>query len=232
MQRRSFLKTSLTASLAAAIPRLGFANSGTDALVKYRETIGLQLWTVRNQMKEDLTATLEAVVDAGYWQVELGNVTENIEVAKKARELGLKVTSAFINWNSICRPEQIKAGKAPSTDSIIDAAESLNLKHLVFGYIGKGSRETADHFKAHAAAANAFGEQCQKAGIQACYHNHAFEFGPIAGAKNGFEVFINEFDAKLMPFELDVFWATLGGYDPLKRSVDLRAACRRSTSRT
>lgn len=215
MQRRSFLQTSLTASLAAALPRLGFAKSGSDAVAKYRDTIGLQLWTVRNQMKEDLDATLKAVADAGYWQVELGNVTENVEVAKKSRELGLKVTSAFINWASLGKPEQVIAGKAPTTDEILEAATSLELKHLVFGYIGKGSRETADQFKAHAAAANSFGEQCQKAGVQLCYHNHAFEFGPIEGAKNGFEVFVDEFDSKLVPFELDVFWAAIGGYDPV-----------------
>lgn len=216
MQRRTFLQSSLAASLAAAFPRVGFANAASDAVTKYRDTLGLQLWTVRNQLAEDTKATLKAVADAGYWQVELGNVTENGDVARQARDLGLKVTSAFINWNSICRPEEIKSGKAPATKAILDAAKALELKHLVFGYIGKGSRESADQFKAHAASANKFGEQCQKAGIQLSYHNHSFEFGPISGAKNGFEIFVNEFDPKLVPFELDVFWAAIGGYDPVK----------------
>ena len=216
MHRRTFVQTSLAATLAAALPRLGLAKTGSDAAKKYFETIGLQLWTVRNQLAEDVDATLTAVADAGYWQVELGNVTENGEVATKARDLGLKVTSAFINWSSICQPKKVQAGKAPSTDQILEAAKALELKHLVFGYIGKGSRETADQFKAHAAAANTFGEQCQKAGVQLCYHNHSFEFGPIDGAKNGFEVFIEEFDPQLCPFELDVFWAAIGGYNPVK----------------
>lgn len=215
MRRRSFLQTSLAASLAATLPRVGFA-AESDAVAKYRKTIGLQLWTVRNQLAEDKVATLQAVKDAGYAQVELGNVTENVETATIARDLGLDVTSSFMNWATLGNPSQVEAGKAPSTDKVLETTKQLGLKHLVFGYIGRGHRETADHFKAHAAAANTFGEECKAAGIQLCYHNHSFEFGPINGAKNGFEVLVEEFDGDLCPFELDVFWAAIGGYDAVE----------------
>lgn len=222
MERRTFLQTSLAASLAAGIPSVVWGHPASAAVAKYRKTIGLQLWTVRNQLADDAQATLQAVADAGYWQAELGNVTENAENAKIARDVGLEVTSSFMNWATLGKPEDVKAGKAPSTEKVLDAAKSLGLKHLVFGYIGRGSRETADQFKAHAAAANAFGEKCQAAGIQLCYHNHSFEFAPIDGAKNGFEVFVDEFDEKLVPFELDVFWAAIGGYDPVATLARLK----------
>lgn len=181
------------------------------AETNYLKSIGLQLWTVRNQMEEDQQATLKAVADAGYRQVELMNVLGSIDIAKTARDLGLDVTSAFIDWQSVGNPD---ADGAPKFDEILDKARELKLKHLVFGYIGKGHRETANHFKGHAERANAAGEKCKAAGIQLCYHNHSFEFAPLENETTGFDIFVDEFDKDLVKFEVDVFWVKIGGRDP------------------
>ena len=93
---------------------------------------------------------------------------------------------------------------------------------MVFGYIGKGERETVDHFKRHADQANKAGEKCAKAGIQLCYHNHSFEFAKLNGGKTGWDVFVKEFDKKLVKFEVDVFWVKIGGLDPYKTLRQLK----------
>lgn len=186
---------------------------------KYLKTMGLQLWTVRNQMKEDEKATLKAVAKAGYKQVELMSTLKSDSIVKTAKDNGMKVTSAFIDWQSLGKPN---AKDAPSFDKILEKGKAIGVKHLVFGYIGKGERETVDHFKRHADVANKAGEKCLKAGIQLGYHNHSFEFAKLDGGKTGFEVLVKEFDPKLVKFELDVFWVKIGGLDPIKTLQSLK----------
>ena len=86
----------------------------------------------------------------------------------------------------------------------------------MFGYIGKGYRETADHFKRHAENANKAGEKCRKAGIQLCYHNHSFEFATLNGGRAGWDLLVDELDHELVKFEVDVFWVAIGGRDPIE----------------
>ena len=62
---------------------------------------------------------------------------------------------------------------------------------------------------------NKAGEKAKAAGIQLCYHNHSFEFGPLGG-EVPYEVLIKELDPELVKFELDVFWVSIGGYDPVE----------------
>jgi sugar phosphate isomerase/epimerase len=216
MDRRMFLQASGATALTALLARPVHAmpqNSG------YLKTIGLQLWTVRNQMEKDEAGTLKAVAAAGYKQVELMNTLGSERIVKTAKDNGMKVTSAFIEWTSIGKPDD---KNAPSFDKILEAAKKIGLKHLVFGYIGKGERETIDHYKRHAENANKAGEKCAKAGIQLCYHNHSFEFQKLEGGKTGWETFVAEFDKRLVKFEVDVFWVKLGGLDPFKTLTSLK----------
>ena len=81
-----------------------------------------------------------------------------------------------------------------------------------------------DQYKQMAEKCNAAGEKCKAAGIQLCYHNHAFEYEPLddSAGKTGYDVFIDEFDSQLCKFELDVFWAAIGGWDPMETMRKLK----------
>ena len=222
MRRRTFLKTSFAATLAAPLSRLAAAADPT--VDGYLKTIGLQLYTLRNQMAEDMPGTLKAVADAGYAQVEMMDAVTGREIAQTARGLGLDVTSAFINFKTITAPGE---DGSPSEDDTLRAAEEIGLKHLVFGYIDHESRKTADQYRAHCERANAFGKRCRDAGVKLCYHNHSFEFEPLpvgsgGDGPTGFEILRDDLDAELCPFELDVFWAALGGLDPVETLRSLK----------
>lgn len=186
----------------------------------YLPSIGLQVWTVRNQLEQDLPRTLRAIQTAGYAQIELMRTLNARAFVPTARELGLDITSAFIDWNSLAQPA---AGSAADLAQTVALGCEIGLKYLVFGYIGKGARETIAQMKGHAARANAFGRQCRDAGIQLCYHHHSFEFAPLDdGRSTGWDILVNELDPQLVQFELDVFWAALVGLDPVKLLRDLR----------
>ena len=73
MKRRTFIASAAAATtLSLTLRKSLLAMQEKAAKSKYLDTIGLQLWTVRDQMAEDQKATLKAVADAGYKQVELG----------------------------------------------------------------------------------------------------------------------------------------------------------------
>lgn len=187
---------------------------------RYIDNLGLQLWTVRHELEKDVPGTLRAIKAAGYAQIELMRMIDARDIHLHAGELGLGITSAFIDWNLLVAPS---ATTMVALDDTVKAGRELDLKYLVFGYIGKGSRETIAQMKAHAAQANAFGLRCYDAGIQLCYHHHSFEFGPLEdGRTTGWEIFVNEFDSQLVKFEIDVFWMAIGGLDPIKTLHELK----------
>ncbi len=214
MKRRTFLSSSTATAAMGLLPASSILTKSTlaNAPALKRNGLGLQLWTVRNQLAEDAAATIQAVAKAGYKQVELMNVMESSDIVKMAADNGMNVRSAFMNWESIANPDNVAA---PAVDEIIAKAKEMGLEYLVFGYIGRPFRDTADKMKAIAENANLAAEKVSKAGMQLSYHNHSFEFEPLSGGITGFEILMKRFDEKLVNFELDVFWAAIGGWDPL-----------------
>ena len=127
MKRRTFLQTSAAFSAAALTAQLARPLYAMPQQSQYMDTIGLQVYTIRNQMKADSKKALKAVADAGYKQVELGNVMENPEYAAQAREVGLNVTSSFMSWDAVCKPGK---NGVPTTDQVVEAAKKLSLIHI------------------------------------------------------------------------------------------------------
>ena len=103
MQRRQFLKTALVSSLASSSAFQALA-LGKDN--RYRKEIGIQLYTLRNQLKVDLNGTLKIVAQAGYKQVESFGFPNAKEMIKISKDLGLAVNSSHFNWESVTEPEK------------------------------------------------------------------------------------------------------------------------------
>ena len=209
MNRRRFLSTTL-GGLAAAGTTQSLLALEADNL--YRKQIGIQLYTLRNQIKKNTSGTIKAVVDAGYHQGEMYGFPDCQPMIDAAKDYGLKLHSSHFQWQAVTEPG--KKG-VPAFSEILEKAKDLGLTHLVVPYLEDKHRKNLDGYKATAEKLNAAAVDSQKAGIQLAYHNHAFEFKPMAGGKSGFEVFIEEF-APEMKFELDVFWVQVGGHSPSK----------------
>jgi len=209
MNRRDFLAQSSLAALSVAVPSALYAALDKDNV--YRKNIGVQLYTVRKLMEKDTVGTIKAVAAAGYKQAELGGFPSQTDAQlKAAREAGLVVNSSHFEWDSLVNP----------TDSgysdfrkVVDKAHAAGLKHLVVPYLADKNRTTLDDYKKTAAHLNKGAEFSKAAGIRLSYHNHAFEFQPLAGGRTGFDVFMTEF-SRDMSFELDVFWVKVGGAEP------------------
>lgn len=207
MNRRHFLQSSLASFLS--VPAFAL-----EADNPYRKNIGIQLYTLRNQIKEDLAGTLKAVAAAGYRQVEAYGFPDAtaLELIKVSKDLGMAANSSHFAWESVTDPD--KAGVAPFAE-ILQKAKDAGLSHLVIPYLHGDTRKTADDYKRLAERCNAGAALAKEAGIQLAYHNHQFEFQPLEGGKSGFDVFMAEFSPE-MKFELDVFWVKVGGLDPVE----------------
>ena len=211
--RRHFLRRAAAAGVYAAI---GTSLPACARGSRYQDEIGLQLYTLRNQLERDPLATLTAVRDIGYRQVELMDTIQLPELLPIIRDLGLGLHSSFINWSHVTGGWEYNAAARVDYgfERVIEDAQRAGLSELVFGWWFPQERDTADKYKATADKLNAAGEQCRAAGIQLCYHNHAFEFADFGG-QTAYDILIERLDPDAVQFELDVFWASLAGVDPL-----------------
>ena len=207
MKRRLFLQSSLASFLS--VPAFAL-----EADNPYRKNIGIQLYTLRNQIKADLPGTLKAVAAAGYRQVEPYGFPDAtaLEMIRVSKDLGMAANSSHFAWESVTDPD--KAGVVPFAE-ILEKAKDAGLSHLVIPFLHGDSRKTVADYQRLAERCNAGAALAKEAGIQLAYHNHHFEFQPLDGGKSGYEVFVEEFSPE-MKFEMDVFWVKVGGHDPVE----------------
>lgn len=209
MKRRDFLKASSVFVTTSLIPyKATFANA--------QKSIGLQLYTVRKEINQDLIGTLKKVADIGYNTIELAGYRNGQFYGKSPKEfksiandLGLKILSSH---NGI-RPEQI--------EKIVEDNANLGVEFTVLPYLGNTQRKTLDDYKKLAESFNTYGEACKKAGIQFAYHNHAFEFDIMDG-KIPYNVLLERTDPDLVTFEMDLYWIIKAGYEPLDYFNDFK----------
>ena len=209
MQRRTFLRQSIVTAAAIGAGRPLFAQAAKSP---YLSDLGIQLYTLRNEIAKDVNATIKAVAAAGYKQVEMYGFPNCDAIVKAARDSGLALHSSHFEWDSVVNP---KDDSYSDFSKILDKAKEVGLKHLVIPYLADGNRKTLDDYKKVAAHANKAAALAKSAGIQLSYHNHNFEFEPKENGVSGFDVFVKEFSAD-MKFELDVFWVKAGGLDPVE----------------
>lgn len=201
MRRRTFLQTSIGAAALAATPAWAAEHK--------LNRVGLQLYTVRGELKKDFDGTIAKVAATGYKEVEFagdyGNHSPS-EVREILQKNGLVSPSAHIGYDLI-------ENKWPET---LDAAHGMGQTYLVCPWIDEKQRN-ADGWKRAAELFNKAGEASQKAGIQFAYHNHSFEFAPVEGldGKLAYDYLLESTDAKLVKMEMDLCWISVAGKDPL-----------------
>lgn len=178
--------------------------------------IGLQLWTVREQLKADPAATLKAIREHGYQQVELMDMDQLTSFRPILKDLDLQVYCSHIPSAHFTGRWELRNREAPAggIEAAIDEAAKEGVNHLIMAYLFREERGTADDYKQLCDGMNRAGELCKKAGIQLCYHNHSFEFAPVDGEK-GFDILMERLDPDLAKFELDVFWTSIAGVEPV-----------------
>ncbi len=190
--RREFFAAAASAALACAKP-LGIP-------------IGLQPYTLRAELAKDPEGILKQAAQMGYEAAETGVPFYGMDAAKTRalfKTLKLKSPSGFF-------PD-------PKDDSdwsrSIENAKTLGAKYMVTTAPQEWTK-SLDGWKRAAERFNQLGEQTKKAGITVAYHNHNFEYQVFDGVV-AYDEFLRSTDPKLVAMEMDIFWTTIAGKDPL-----------------
>ena len=203
MNRRTFIESSIAASLVATGP--SWAAESRHKI----ERVGLQLYTVRDLMKKDFIGTIALVARVGYKEVEFAGYFGHTpqEVRSILKENGLAAPSTHVDYAAIEK-------KWPET---LETAKAIGHSFVVCPWIDQSQRNP-EGMKRVAELFNRAGETAQKSGIQLAYHNHAYEFEPseALGSKRIYDILLAETDPKLVKMEMDLCWITVGGADPLQ----------------
>jgi sugar phosphate isomerase/epimerase len=214
MNRRTFIES----SIATAVVTAASANSTwAAASVHHIDRVGLQLYTVRDLMKQDFDGTIAGVAKLGYKEVEFaGYFGKTPQEARAALDKnGLTSPSAHHPMEAPANEHAKTLNLADNLPEIIDGANIIGQKFLVCPYLDAKSR-TADGYKRLAESCNKVGAAAKKAGLQFCYHNHSFEFEKVDGLdKLPLDYLLAQTDPKNVKVELDLCWITVGGQDPI-----------------
>ena len=97
--------------------------------------------------------------------------------------------------------------------AVADAVEA-GQEYIVLAYLAEEERKNIDDYKRLAEVLNKAGETCRQYGITFGYHNHDFEFLELDG-QMPYELLLQEVEEKNMAMELDLYWATKAGKDPV-----------------
>ena len=200
IDRRDFIGTMGALAASAVLPACRGA-SATNRISK----IGVQLYTVRSLMEKDVEGTLAGVAAAGYTEVEFAGYFD-----KSPADI-----RAMLDRHGLVAPSVHSGNITPDAwAKALDAAHVVGHQYIVVPWIPAEIRKTLDDWKRVAADFNRIAAAAKAAGIQMAYHNHDFEF-PLVEGKVPYDVLLAETDPNLVKLEIDLYWITKGGQDPL-----------------
>ena len=215
--RRSFLRNS-----AMGIGALAFASPALQALAaaKYKKLVGVQLYSIREDMRKDPQGTLTALAEMGYKYVEHANYIgrkfygwEAKEFKKRLDDLGIKMPSGHtvmgkLHWDD---------AKNDFTDLwkyTVEDAAVMGQELVISPSIDMGIRKDKNLLLKYMDIFNKSGELCQKSGMRFGYHNHDFEFSEKLEGELLYDIMLNNTDPTLVAQQLDIGNMINGGGVP------------------
>lgn len=171
------------------------------------DRIGMQLYTVRNEMAKDFDGTLARVAALGFKEVEFAGYFDRTpqQVRAALDRHGLTSPSTHVDLASI-------TGRLPE---LIETSQVIGHKYIVLPWLDDAARSQSDIWQRVTDTLNRAGATARAAGIQMGYHNHHFEFVPTASGALPLDLLLERCDPALVAFELDLAWIAAAGHDPL-----------------
>ena len=171
----------------------------------WQDKIGLQLYSVRDDLQRDFAGTLKAVSAMGYKAVEFAGLYGHSpeEVRELCREAGLIPLSAHVPFTDLTA--QMK--------ETIAAYRTIGCRYIVIPYLGEEYRPGAEGFAKVIEGAKAIGREAARQGMVLQYHNHDFEFAKIDG-EFALDILYRSVGPEELQTEIDTCWVKVAGVDP------------------
>jgi sugar phosphate isomerase/epimerase len=205
MKRREFIQTS-SAAAVSLITLPSFMD-----VSKRKNSIGLQLYTLKDVIPQDPKGVLKKVAEFGYKEIETYSYKDGkifgmafTDFGKYCSDLGMKVVSGHYGMDLL---------RGDWERSVADA-KAIGQQYICVPWLNDTDR-APETIKSVCAEINKAGEICNKYGIRLGYHNHDFEFKDVNGQPM-YDIMLSELDPKYVGQEMDIYWVVYAGYDPLK----------------
>ena len=181
--------------------------------------LGLQLYSLRDAIRNDVPGTIARVGEMGYTFVEAAGYNngqfygmEPVEFRDLLASHGLEFLGSHTG-----RDLPVEGGWDETMewwDQCIDAHVAAGVKWIVQPWMGRVGYESLDGLKKYCEYWNAVGEKCNAKGIRFGYHNHDREFTELEG-EIIYDFMLENMDADKVMFQLDLYWCVVGGKDPV-----------------
>ena len=170
--------------------------------------IGVQLYSVRDDMAKDFKGTLKKVKELGYDGVEFAGLFGNTPEQVKAMcaEIGLNPISAHVPL----------AEMLADVDKVIADYKAVGCTYIVVPYVTEERRPGGELFLQMVEEIRAIGQKCKEAGLTLLYHNHDFEFKKLESGEYGLDYLYANVSSDLLQTELDQCWVKYSGLEPVE----------------
>jgi sugar phosphate isomerase/epimerase len=205
MERREFIKNGAFAMAGAAA-----FSSDLFASKKEKHIVGVQLYSIREDMKKDPLNGLKKLAEMGYTHVEHANYIDSKFYGYSAKEFrkilddfGLKMPSG----HTVMGKPHWDEGKGEFTDlwkRTVEDAAICGQKYVISPWLDVALRKNFDDLKRYMEVFNKSGELCQKSGMKFGYHNHDFEFSLKLSSVKVYDIMLQNTDPNLVAQQLDI----------------------------
>ncbi|MEJ7830260.1 MAG: sugar phosphate isomerase/epimerase family protein [Segetibacter sp.] len=203
--RRNFLKNSAVIAGSMTLSNELFAYKKVTPQI-----VGVQLYSVREDMKKDPIATLKQLKEMGYTYVEHANYVDRkfygysaSEFKKVLQDNGLKMLSG----HTVMGKQHWDETKKDFTDAwkkTVEDAAVVGQEYVISPYLDENSRKSFDQVKRYMDVFNKSGVLCKKSGMKFGYHNHQFEFSTKLNDVKLYDIIMKYTDPKLVVQQLDM----------------------------
>jgi sugar phosphate isomerase/epimerase len=208
--RRTFLAQ-------AGIAATGMVLAPSLLSAKSVNGVGIQLYSLRDQLPKDPKGVIAKIAKAGYKEVE----TFGYSAKDGFWGLSAKEFSSVLKANGLKTPsghygmdEFFGTGKMEVFNSYIDAAHATGQTYIVVPSLNHDFIKTAADFNSIADKLNKAAAICKKNGLKLGYHNHNFEWEKVEGT-TFYDTILDKTDPALVSMEMDIYWVVRAGHDPV-----------------
>jgi sugar phosphate isomerase/epimerase len=203
--RRQFIRTG-----ALALAAVGVSNGRLFAGVQAQQLTGVQLYSIRDDMKKDPLGTLKQLAAMGYKHVEHADYRDRKfygygakEFRKIIDDLGISMPSG----HTVMRKEHWDESKKDFTDAwkwTVEDAAVLGQMFVISPWMEESVRKDYNLLRKYLDVFNKNGELCKKSGMKFGYHNHDFEFSEKLNNETLYDIILKNTDPALVMQQLDI----------------------------
>ncbi len=204
--RRSFIRQSAFVVAGTSL----FSNRILASVTASSHITGVQLYSVREEMRKNPLGTLKALADMGYRYVEHANYVNRkfygysaVEFKKILEGHGMKMLSGHTvmtkqHW------DETKKDFSNEWKYTVEDAAIVGQEFVISPWFDESLRKKLDDMLRYMDVFNKCGELCKKSGMRFGYHNHNFEFTESLGGKKLYDIILDNTDPNLVTQQLDM----------------------------